>query len=285
MKDAPLALIDHLATARVLRPVDLIAIKLTTGVTHRFACTDLTTVKADGFDWAGGAPTFRRSGTRRTLGIEVPVMTLTINFRPGSLLGSVPWSNVLRLGALDGALVSVRRGYWSDWSLPAIGTLHVFDGTVGDVSGGAPTLTLSLRGETDLFNVAVPRTTYQAGCRNTLYDASTCKVARQDINCTALSGSTRSRIAASGLTQADGWFTAGLMRGVTGANAGAVRGVKQHAGGALLVSEPWPETPAVGDAFLVAAGCDHTRSTCQSKFNNLANFRGEPHTPTPETAL
>ena len=47
---------------------------------------------------------------------------------------------------------------------------------------------------------------------------------------------------------------------------------------------PLPSTPATGDAFTVAFGCDHTRGTCQGKFNNLVNFRGFPFVPPPQIA-
>jgi hypothetical protein len=40
-----------------------------------------------------------------------------------------------------------------------------------------------------------------------------------------------------------------------------------------------------GDGFTVYYGCDHTPGTCQSKFNNLANFRGFPSVPPPQMAI
>ena len=47
---------------------------------------------------------------------------------------------------------------------------------------------------------------------------------------------------------------------------------------------PLPFAPAPGDTFNVAFGCDHTQATCQSKFNNLVNFRGFPYVPPPQLA-
>jgi len=52
----------------------------------------------------------------------------------------------------------------------------------------------------------------------------------------------------------------------------------------LSLMYPLPATPAAGDAFTVAFGCDHTRGTCQGRFNNLANFRGFPFVPPPQIA-
>ena len=39
------------------------------------------------------------------------------------------------------------------------------------------------------------------------------------------------------------------------------------------------EAVALGDTFLIVAGCDKQFSTCQAKFDNVANFRGFPHVP------
>ena len=47
-------------------------------------------------------------------------------------------------------------------------------------------------------------------------------------------------------------------------------------GGAILTFR-CPFAPSPGDAFTVAAGCDHTQATCQGTFNNLPNFRGFPY--------
>lgn len=285
MKAATPALIDHLSTVRLVRSADLIAITLQGGATYRFTNRDVT-LTADGHGWQGGSPLMSRTGTRRTLGIEVSTMDLTIHYRPGDMIGPVPWSTAVRLGVLDGAAVVVRRGYWTDWALPAVGSLHVFEGNVSDIDGGAPEIKITLRSETALLDTKVPRSIYQAGCRNTLYDPSTCGVARSDVALTAAAGSTRVRLT-SGLSQPTGWFTSGVVRCVTGANAGMIRGIKDHVqlGGVLVVSEPWPVTPAAGDTFLAAAGCDHTRATCASKFGNSANYRAEDYTPSPETTL
>lgn len=285
MKEASPALVEHLANVRLVRCADLIAITLQGGATYRYTDRDAI-LNADGYNWQGGTPLMSRTGTRRTIGIEVGTMDLTIHYRTTDLIGPVPWSSAVRLGLLDGAEVVVRRGYWDDWSQPAIGSLHVFEGRVSDIEGGAPEIKVTLRSATELFDTKIPRSLYQAGCRNTLYDPLSCKVTRADIACSAIAGATRVRLSTS-LTQPDGWFTGGVIRGVAGVNAGVVRGVKQHlqAGGVLVVAEPWPVAPAAGDTFLVAAGCDHTRTTCATKFFNAANFRGEPYTPSPETTL
>lgn len=278
------ALAAHLAEARLLVHADLYAITLPGGPVLRYTSRGQDVI-ADGMTWQGGYPLMRRTGTRRATGIEVSTVTLTVQYRDGDMLGTVPWSSAMR-GVMEGAEVAIRRAYFSTIDQPAIGTLHVFDGHVSDIEGGDRELTITLRSVLDMLDQRVPRSLYQAGCRNTVYDPLTCKAARQDIACVSGAGATRVRMA-TGLPQADAWFTGGLIRGVSGANAGIARGVKLHqqSGGVLIVGEPWPAAPAAGDQFLVAAGCDRTRDTCRLKFNNAANYRGEPYTPSPETTL
>ena len=37
--------------------------------------------------------------------------------------------------------------------------------------------------------------------------------------------------------------------------------------------------PAVGDSFVIRAGCDKQLATCKAKFGNVANYRGFPFMP------
>jgi uncharacterized phage protein (TIGR02218 family) len=74
-------------------------------------------------------------------------------------------------------------------------------------------------------------------------------------------------------------FTSGVNAGVT-ANVNNVA-----AGTALGLGYPLQSVPSPGDTFTVYYGCDHTPGTCQSKFNNLVNFRGFPYVPPPQMAI
>ena len=97
------------------------------------------------------------------------------------------------------------------------------------------------------------------------------------------SGSTASVINWSGANanyqQGSITFTSGVNAGVT-ANVNAWRPALRSTLGYPLQSPPAP-----GDTFTVYYGCDHTPGTCQSKFNNLANFRGFPYVPPPQMAM
>lgn len=87
----------------------------------------------------------------------------------------------------------------------------------------------------------------------------------------------------TGLSQPDDFFQNGILTWVTGSNAGLKYEVKNHnvAGSTELeLYLPTFVSPAIGDQFTVAAGCDKTQATCKAKFNNGVNFGGFPHIQT-----
>lgn len=73
--------------------------------------------------------------------------------------------------------------------------------------------------------------------------------------------------------KADGWFTGGEV-----VWNGARRLIMAHVGNDMTVSRPFSGL-AAGDQVVAYAGCDHRRSTCLSKFNNISNFGGFPWIP------
>jgi len=58
----------------------------------------------------------------------------------------------------------------------------------------------------------------------------------------------------------------------------ARRGIQKHVGDTLTLTHQIPELTS-GMTVRVFPGCDHTRTTCVSKFNNEPNFGGFPFTP------
>lgn len=81
------------------------------------------------------------------------------------------------------------------------------------------------------------------------------------------------------LTQPAGWFDDGVLRWVTGPNAGRSEEVQTYDGVTLkLLFRPFYQI-SLGDTFTVYPGCQKTFSDCKDKFNNVLNFRGEPKVP------
>lgn len=86
------------------------------------------------------------------------------------------------------------------------------------------------------------------------------------------------------------WFADGKLTWTVGDNAGIVTSVRasdDDAGGAYTfdLNIPAPFDIAPGDLFTIESGCDHLAETCDSKFGNMENYGGQPHTPPTEVIL
>jgi uncharacterized phage protein (TIGR02218 family) len=125
---------------------------------------------------------------------------------------------------------------------------------------------------------------YSQNCRAILGD-SRCKV---DLTEFAVMGSIseivdNSSFISDELNQADGWFSGGELKWLSGANADSKVEVKEFIaginGGLVSLVLPMNRAMQVGDEFEIIAGCDKSHLTCQNKFANMINFRGEPYVP------
>jgi len=92
----------------------------------------------------------------------------------------------------------------------------------------------------------------------------------------------RSKFTDTTRTEADNYFKYGLLTWTSGNNSGYSMEVKLYtlSTGEFEIFEPMPFDVQAGDGYSVYAGCDKFFSTCKAKFNNVINFRGEPHVPT-----
>jgi uncharacterized phage protein (TIGR02218 family) len=86
-------------------------------------------------------------------------------------------------------------------------------------------------------------------------------------------------IAAAALTRPAGWYAGGKLTMTGGVAVGLAMEVAQYEPGMLRLVEPLARAPAVGDGFVVAAGCDKRLATCRHKFANVPNYGGFPHQP------
>jgi hypothetical protein len=90
-----------------------------------------------------------------------------------------------------------------------------------------------------------------------------------------------STLVLSTVNKPDGWFDWGVMKILTGENAGiAVEPMTwTQATKTLKLAMPLPHKTLAGTYVQIMTGCDKRRSTCKTKFANLLNFRGEPDIP------
>lgn len=200
----------------------------------------------------------------------------------GALSDDVLSDADLAAGRYDAAAIET---WLVDWSEPSLKILTA-RGTLGEVRREGQAFTAELRGLADALSQESGRL-YTARCNADLGDAR-CKV---DLTNPALRGAGTvvaiegtSMFVASGLDGfAEGWFSAGRLAWTSGANNGLSIEIKQHrlaiAGPLLTLWQAMPEPIAVGDNFVVTAGCDKTFATCRARFANTDNFRGFPQIP------
>ncbi len=98
----------------------------------------------------------------------------------------------------------------------------------------------------------------------------------------ALTGATDNRnFADTSRTEADDFWTFGLLTFTTGNNIGIALEVKNYtlSTGSFELYVAMPFVIQVGDTYEVHAGCDKLLATCITKFDNVKNFRGQPYIP------
>lgn len=126
-----------------------------------------------------------------------------------------------------------------------------------------------------LLNRVVPRVKYQAPCNNFLYDdvcgvdptsfTSTRTIVSIDENAIELDTSPFADDACNG---GEMIFTSGSER----------RMIIDNVGVDFTVNFPFADLE-VGDTVQIRQGCDHSWTTCKTKFNNGDNFVGFPFSP------
>ncbi len=162
---------------------------------------------------------------------------------------------------------------------PGDGMLHLRTGWLGEVTLQGGRFIAEVRGLTQRLNQTIG-SLYSPSCRADLGDER-CKVNVMALTVTGTVDSSAGRHACydAARVEAVGYFSGGTMRFLSGENAGLSMEVKEFRVGELTFVLPFPYAIAVGDLYSLTAGCDKSFATCQAKFANAVNFRGEPHVP------
>lgn len=191
-------------------------------------------------------------------------------------------------GLWDNADVEVWRVNWSN---PAERALRR-RGSIGQIRRGRVSFVAEVRSLTHILGQTVGRN-FQGTCDAELGDAR-CGI---DLELSIYKGTGEvatirddRTFTATGLgSYSTGWFSSGFVEWTSGANAGRRTEVAVHTndvGGVAVVLLDLPVRPvAIGDDFLIRAGCDKQIATCAAKFANVPNFRGFPTIPGQETVL
>ena len=164
------------------------------------------------------------------------------------------------------------------------GSLRLRRGWLGELSIHKQQFIAEVRGLSQKLAQTIGEL-YSPSCRATLGD-SRCKVnlASYTVSGTAVNIISNQAFVDSARSEDTGKFNFGVITFTSGANSGLSMEIKEHihmsgSGGKFTLALPMPFTLLAGDSFSMTQGCDKTTQSCFARFNNIANFRGEPYVP------
>jgi len=269
VKDATDVLLNFLANATQYVRVDLYTLTLNGGGALRWSSSSIPiTAKVGGVTntWNVGPP-IQDGGVQSTRGAGGASVDLKIfGGAPGGYtIGGedvLDWIDGL---GLAGATLRIDRGFAASWrqmlATGPVGTFCRGQFLLPEIKDlGVTEATVAFKSPLALLNQTFPFEMYQLSCLNVFGDAN-CGV---DVTALTVSGvvstagvSSTETLFGSNLTQADAYFSLGVVTFTSGANQGVARTVKTYlnAEGQVTVSAPFPNPPANGDAFTISPGC------------------------------
>lgn len=173
----------------------------------------------------------------------------------------------------ESAYLTIRRNHHGDTEAPV-----VWVGTVKSVKRlNQIEFEVVCRTITSSLNRLGLRLCFSRNCPHTLYDVS-CGVNKNGYaitrTVTAISGS---NVTFSGVSFEVGFFDGGYIEYAANGLTERVA-IESYQGNTFAALTP-PEGLIVGSTITLYPGCDRTTLTCQTKFNNLANYGGFPQLP------
>ena len=274
---------------RVLKFADLFTVTLQGGSVPNIATgqvltwTDYTDpVVWNGATYAANSVLVSGLKYKANVGVNADSQEITFAARNIDTIGGIPFLAATANGLLDGAEIQRERAFFALAATPPyvpIGTILLFKGRVTKIGSiGRTQATATVESDLTLLKQQMPRNFFSPSCVWQLYGPG-CQAAVQSFPGAVGAGSTAALINWGG---ASANFAQGKLVFTSGANTGVTVSVKAATSSALIPVYPLPSAPSPGDAFNAVWGCDHTKATCASRFNNLANFRGFPGVPPPQ---
>ena len=297
MQPASGTLIAHLNSGGPFLPADLYTLVLVGG-TYRWTSYDQP-ITWGGNTWLpatdnGAIPLVKRGSIRRARGLEVQTTDITLSCGQSAQLGGVAMPLAAQNGAFDNGTVTIQRAFMSAPGV-VVGVATLFpQGLVAGVDPSSTKVVLHLKNILEKLAVTqLPHVLFQPMCANLFGDGG-CGLNRASyqVSGTVSGTPTTTSIPASALTQADGYFSLGVITFTSGSNAGASRGIQQYASKAFTLSLPLSNPPAAGDTFTVVPGCARQvgplpagQPPSCSTYANTNAFRGCPFVPPPVSAM
>jgi uncharacterized phage protein (TIGR02218 family) len=172
--------------------------------------------------------------------------------------------------------------FFTNWQAPNDGQCYMRSGFLGDLTWDSNnTYKTEIRGLAQLLSQTIVQT-YSVPCNVKKFGDSRCKVdvpaITVDVTVSAVANRRQFTIGLVGSPPpAVGMFNTGVLVGLTGANAGFTRQIKNDnfgsTHGQLMLFESFPEDVQVGDTFSMAPGCDRTLTACKF-YGSVPNYRG-----------
>jgi uncharacterized phage protein (TIGR02218 family) len=218
------------------------------------------------------APGITPSAVVASDGLDVDVMDVA-----GALSADAIRATDLAQGRFDGAAVRI---FMVDWQEPDAGQQLLAGGRLGTVDAGTGPdagFTASLRGSTARFSATLIESC-SPECRAELGDRR-CRVAMRGRTLrTRVLASAGHRLTLAGIEDDTiDQYIEGGFRVLEGRSAGLEGRILATDGSAMLADTPVAMPP--GTLVQLWQGCDKRFATCVGRFENAANFRGEPHVP------
>ncbi len=287
MKPASTTLINYLNAIRaapdaMILMADAFAFTLADGSVLGYTNVDVS-FSYNGTLYAANSVRIDGLKFKQSIGLDADSQQISIAaLSTDTITGGAGFLQALRNRAFDGCRIARTRVFFSDTiGGTVVGGVLLFQGRLGKIDEiGRTAAKLTVNSDLCLLDNYMPRNMYQPTCLHTLYDSG-CTLIKANFgtNGAVGAGSTFNQINWSGaginFQQGTLTFTSGVNSGLSVTVGGALNGAY------LTLIYPLQQAPAVGDAFTVYFGCDHTESTCLTKFNNLVNFRAFPFVPPP----
>lgn len=285
MKTATGGLETFLFTKQAYSYAHLYTITLVGGTVLRWTDSDLP-ITFGGHTWGVG-PTISDGGVTQKIGLAAQALQINLGADARTTIGSLGLVAFARRNGFDGALVKVERIYFPfGVTDTAVGTVIRFSGRFSEILQASDAgVQFKAADITEVLDVNVPVDVWQSSCLNTLYDTR-CGVSRASFKASVavVSGSTTTLLKTN-YGGATGTLNLGSLMFTSGALAGLRKTIKDQTLGNLTLVSPLLDLPGIGDALDLYPGCNLSMANCLSPFNNMANFRGQPFVPLPETTI
>ena len=278
MIDAPNDVAEFLATLPEQAYIaDLFTFNLVNGQNLYFT-SKRQSITVGGITYQGGQPRITRGVVKLSRGMSIDSHQIQMDEANGTYIA------MAKAGFFNLANYTLGRVFATNANSPFTSPWTRFAGQISSVDEiGQSYVKMTAKSMLNLLDNDFPRKVLQIDCNHVLYDAG-CKLSRAAflVPGAVASGSTQNTIY-SAVSKPDGYFAQGIISFTSGVLSGISYYVRQNVGGVISLAYPALQSPAVGDTFNISPGCDKTMATCQTKFDNLANFLGTPFIPDPTT--